>query len=89
MLATVRHHHLAGLAGKATIAQGFHRNGFTQLGKTRCRRVAVVLHVVTGLGGCFHNVGWSREIGLAGTKANDVFALGFQGFRLRVDGKGG
>ena len=36
-----------------------------------------------------NNVGWSGKIGLTGTKANDVFALRFEGFRLRVDGKGG
>ena len=89
VLAAVSNHYLAGLAGKAAVAQGFHCNGFTQLWKARCRRVTVVLHVVTRFGGSFNNVGWSREIGLTGTKANDVFALRFEGFRLRVDGKGG
>ena len=89
MLATVSNHYLAGLACKAAVAQGFHRNGFTQLWKTRCRRIAVVLHVVTRFGSSLNNVGWRGKIGFAGTKANDVFALRFEGFRLRVDGKGG
>ena len=38
---------------------------------------------------CFNDALWSRKIGLARTKPNDVFALCLQRFSLRVHGKRG
>ena len=80
---------LAGPHVEPGVPLGLDRDGLPQLRQPARRRVAVVLRVPAGGDRRLHDVLRGREVGLAGTEADDVLARRLQGLGLGVDGQGG
>ena len=82
VLPAVGHDDLARFDHVARVAGGLRRDRGAQLGEPGRGRVLVVARVGTRSGGRVDDVRRRREVGLAGTEADDVLARGLQRLRL-------
>ena len=89
LLAAVGHENLSGIDLISGVSQSLLGNCRTQLGQTSGGRVAVHRGFTGSAHGRFDDRFWGREIGFARTESDDGASLGFEGFGLRVNGKGG
>ena len=85
VLATDRHQHLRRGALEATVTLGFCNNRIAQDRQPGCRCVAVRLRVARCLYCRFNDVFGCGEIGLTGTKADDMFTFGLQCLCFCID----